>query len=67
LYPVALDDGQFAATYGTAKIPETVFIDARGTVRAIRLGGMSTAQLASALATIAPEGAAQSARVRGST
>ncbi len=51
-YPVALDDGQFAATYGTAEIPETVFVDGRGIVRAIRLGGMSPAELTSALATI---------------
>jgi thiol-disulfide isomerase/thioredoxin len=53
-YPIALDDGQFAATYGTSKIPETVFIDARGIVRAIRLGSMSAAEFASALATVMP-------------
>ncbi len=51
-YPVALDDGQLAATYGTSKIPETVFIDASGVVRAIRLGKMSSEDLASSLATI---------------
>ena len=53
-YPIALDDGQFAATFGTSKIPETVFIDAAGVVRAVRLGGMSASELESALVTIVP-------------
>lgn len=53
-YPVAIDDGQFSATYRTTKIPETVFIDAAGVVRAIHLGRMTTADLRSAIATILP-------------
>lgn len=55
-YPIALDGGQFSATYGTDKIPETVFIDRSGVIRAIRLGQMSATDIDSALATIVSNG-----------
>jgi len=53
-YPIALDAGQFAASYGASTIPETVFIDARGIVRAICHGTISSARLERELARIAP-------------
>ncbi len=40
-YPIALDAGQFAASYGTTKIPETILIDARGIVRGVHRGMLS--------------------------
>ncbi len=36
--PVAVDAGQFAATYGALPIPENIFIDAQGTVRLLYKG-----------------------------
>jgi cytochrome c biogenesis protein CcmG/thiol:disulfide interchange protein DsbE len=53
-YPIALDAGQFAATYGATTIPETIFIDAHGIVRAIAHGMISSARLERELARIAP-------------
>jgi cytochrome c biogenesis protein CcmG/thiol:disulfide interchange protein DsbE len=44
-YPIALDDGPFAAEYGAAAIPQTVFIDARGMVRAVWRGEISSEEL----------------------
>ena len=44
-YPIALDAGQFAASYGTTKIPETILIDARGVVRGVHRGMLSEADL----------------------
>ena len=44
-YPIALDAGQFAASYGTTKIPETILIDARGIVRGVHRGMLSEADL----------------------
>lgn len=40
-YAIALDDGQFAATYDTSKIPQTILIDGRGIVRAVFRGRVS--------------------------
>ncbi len=44
-YPIALDAGQFAASYGTTKIPETILVDARGIVRRVHRGMLSEADL----------------------
>ena len=44
-YPIALDAGQFAASYGTTKIPETILVDARGIVRHVHRGMLSAADL----------------------
>ena len=44
-YPIALDGGQFAATYGSSRIPQTVFIDAHGVVRGIGVGAMTPRQI----------------------
>jgi cytochrome c biogenesis protein CcmG/thiol:disulfide interchange protein DsbE len=51
-YPIALDHGQFAASYGARSLPETVFVDAHGTVRAIVHGSISAELLARNLAEI---------------
>ncbi len=51
-YPIALDQGQFAASYGARSLPETVFVDARGTVRAIVHGSISVELLERDLAII---------------
>jgi thiol-disulfide isomerase/thioredoxin len=45
-YPIGLDHGQFAASYGARSLPETVFVDAHGTVRAIVHGSISADLLA---------------------
>ncbi len=42
-YPIALDAGQFAASYDTSKIPATILIDGRGIVRAVHRGLISAA------------------------
>jgi cytochrome c biogenesis protein CcmG/thiol:disulfide interchange protein DsbE len=56
-YPIALDQGQFAATYGATTIPETIFIDAHGIVRAIWHGAIPADRLERELARIAlPQG-----------
>lgn len=52
-YPIAIDDGQFAASYDTSKIPETILIDARGYVRAVFRGLITSDQLDRSLALIA--------------
>lgn len=52
-YPIALDDGQFAASYDTSKIPETIVVDARGYVRAVYRGLVSAPELDRTLARIA--------------
>ncbi len=51
-YPIALDHGQFAASYGARSLPETIFVDAHGTVRAIVHGTISAELLAKHLAEI---------------
>ncbi|MGH7728131.1 MAG: TlpA family protein disulfide reductase [Vulcanimicrobiaceae bacterium] len=56
-YRIALDSGQFEADIGAAAIPETVFIDAHGIVRAIQHGPLTADLLAKDLAAIgAPQG-----------
>jgi len=52
-YPIAIDHGQFAASYGATSLPETVFIDAHGVVRAIKHGTISQAELHADLTRIA--------------
>lgn len=52
-YPIAIDDGQFAASYDTSKIPETVLVDRRGIVRAVFRGLISSDALDRSLARIA--------------
>ncbi len=54
-YTIAVDHGQFAASYGATSLPETIFVDAGGTVRAIVHGAISTTTLARDLALIAPK------------
>ncbi len=51
-YPIAMDRGQFAASYGARSLPETIFVDAHGTVRAIVRGTISAEVLAKNLAAI---------------
>jgi cytochrome c biogenesis protein CcmG/thiol:disulfide interchange protein DsbE len=55
-FEIALDDGQFAATYDTSKIPETIFIDAHGIVRAIDHGLIGSSVIDGELAKLAPGG-----------
>lgn len=50
---VAIDHGQFAASYGARSIPESVFIDRHGVVRAIVHGPIDKATLQKYLALIA--------------
>ncbi|MGH7707993.1 MAG: TlpA family protein disulfide reductase, partial [Vulcanimicrobiaceae bacterium] len=52
-FDVGLDRGQMAATYGASSIPESIFIDRRGVVRAIVHGPISSTTLANDLALIA--------------
>lgn len=52
-FPIALDDGQFGASYDTSKIPETILVDRRGVVRAIFRGLVTAHDLDRALARIA--------------
>ena len=55
-YPIALDTGQFAATYGSSQIPQTVFIDARGVVRGIAVGAMTPQQIDAQLTKLLSSG-----------
>lgn len=55
-YPIALDGGQFAATYGSSQIPQTVFIDAHGVVRAIAVGAMTPQQIDAQLSKLIASG-----------
>lgn len=45
-YPIALDQGPFAASYGASQIPQTDFIDAHGIVRGVWRGPISGEELA---------------------
>jgi len=54
-YPIAIDQGQFSASYQTSQIPQTVLIDARGYIRLIVRGSIDAAQLDRGLARIAKE------------
>lgn len=53
-YAIALDEGQFAASYGAVSLPVTIFVDASGIVRAIQHGEIDAATLARDLALVAP-------------
>jgi thiol-disulfide isomerase/thioredoxin len=53
-FVIGLDKGQFAASYGATSLPVTIFIDARGTVRAIQHGAIDAPTLARDLQRIAP-------------
>lgn len=55
-YPIALDHGQFAASYGAISLPVTIFVDARGVVRAIQHGAIDAPSLARDLAAMAKAG-----------
>ena len=55
-FPIALDAGQFAATYGSSQIPQTVFIDARGVVRGIGVGAMTPQQIDAQLSKLLAPG-----------
>ncbi|HTJ27707.1 MAG TPA: TlpA disulfide reductase family protein [Candidatus Limnocylindria bacterium] len=52
-FPVALDRGQMAVSYGAAALPESVFIDRHGVVRAVVRGEITPAQLERNLTEIA--------------
>ena len=58
-FTVVLDDGPLAANYRATAIPSTIFVDARGIVRSVHSGAMSSAQLERALASLnaSPNGA----------
>ncbi len=49
---VAIDGGQFVATFGASSIPESIFIDRRGIVRAIVHGPIDVVTLKKDLALI---------------
>ncbi|MBC5823638.1 MAG: redoxin family protein [Candidatus Eremiobacteraeota bacterium] len=51
-FPLAIDAGQGALTYDLNAIPTSVFIDARGIVRAIHVGQISTGEMDAALRQI---------------
>lgn len=51
-YAIAIDHGQFAASYGAVSLPVTIFIDARGIVRAIQHGAIDAPTLEGDLARI---------------
>lgn len=53
-FAIGLDRGQFAASYGATRLPETIFIDTYGTVRAIVHGAIDAPTLARDLERIAP-------------
>lgn len=57
-YPIALDSGQFAATYGSSQIPQTVFIDSHGVVRGIGVGAMTPRQIDTGLRRLLSPGGA---------
>lgn len=51
-YPVAIDPGQAAVAFDLHTIPLSVFVDARGVIRYIRVGQMQPADMDAALRTI---------------
>lgn len=53
-YPVAIDAGAAAVLFDLRTIPLSVFVDASGTVRAIRLGQMEPGAMDEALREILP-------------
>jgi cytochrome c biogenesis protein CcmG/thiol:disulfide interchange protein DsbE len=52
-FPVVIDRGQMAVSYGAASLPESVFIDRNGIVRALVHGAIAPADLERDLALIA--------------
>jgi thiol-disulfide isomerase/thioredoxin len=52
-FPIALDRGQMAVSYGAGSLPESVFIDRRGVVRAVVHGQIAPDELERDLAAIA--------------
>lgn len=44
-FPLAIDQGSLAQTYGVIAIPTSVFIDRSGVVRAVHIGAMNPAQM----------------------
>ncbi len=44
-YEIVFDHGQFAASYGATSLPETIFIDKAGSIRAIVHGVISEREL----------------------
>lgn len=53
--PVAVDRGQFAATFDVRGLPESIFIDGRGVVRYIYRGTIPDDVLAGELSTLASD------------
>jgi cytochrome c biogenesis protein CcmG, thiol:disulfide interchange protein DsbE len=51
-FPIVIDEGPAAATYEVFALPTSVFIDARGIVRAVHTGVLSGAQMDQELARI---------------
>lgn len=51
-YAIAIDRGQFAASYGAVSLPVTIFIDRHGIVRAIQHGAIDAPTLARDLGRI---------------
>lgn len=51
-FPLVIDSGQAAAKYRAFAFPTSVFIDARGVVRALHTGAMTQAAMDADLATI---------------
>lgn len=55
-FPIAVDDGPMAAAYGAIAIPETIVIDARGTVRMLSVGEIGEDALERAITRVAAPG-----------
>ena len=55
-YPVAIDGGDAAALFDVRVLPMSVFVDAAGTIRSIRIGQMQPRAMDDALQTILPGG-----------
>ncbi|GAC1565537.1 MAG: hypothetical protein NVS3B17_22830 [Vulcanimicrobiaceae bacterium] len=53
-FAIAIDHGQFAASYDATSLPVTIFVDARGIVRAIQHGTIDEVTLTRDLARISP-------------
>ena len=53
-YPVAIDTGKAAVLFHLHTIPLSVFVDASGVIRAIRIGQMQGADIDASLSTVLP-------------
>jgi cytochrome c biogenesis protein CcmG, thiol:disulfide interchange protein DsbE len=53
-YPVGIDQGQVGAAYGVAALPQSIFIDKHGVIRAIWRGYMPPNVFARDMALISP-------------